>query len=176
MTNGILGRLGVTEGKGVVRVEDRYDTDIDDLWAAVTDPERLARWYGKVEGDLRPGGAFTVYLESADLESNCRVDTCEPPQHLRLTSRESDESAGRGDGPEPFEQTIEATLTADGAQTVLAIEVRGLPLDKIEYYGAGWQVHAENLAAHITNSTPDDLESRWSELVPAYQEQAATIR
>jgi len=40
-----------------VRVEDRYDTDIDDLWSALTDPGRLVRWYGQVEGDLRLGGA-----------------------------------------------------------------------------------------------------------------------
>lgn len=88
----VLGRLGVADGTGVVRVEDRYDTDIDDLWSSITDPERLARWYGKVEGDLRPGGAFTVYLESADLEGIGRVDTCEPPRRLQITTRESDES------------------------------------------------------------------------------------
>jgi hypothetical protein len=52
----ILGSLRSADGKGVVRIEDRYDTDIDDLWSAVTDPGRLARWYGQVEGDLRPGG------------------------------------------------------------------------------------------------------------------------
>jgi hypothetical protein len=32
----ILGSLRSAEGKGVVRIEDRYDTDIDDLWAALT--------------------------------------------------------------------------------------------------------------------------------------------
>jgi hypothetical protein len=34
----ILGSLRSTDGVGVVRIEDRYDTDIDDLWAAITDP------------------------------------------------------------------------------------------------------------------------------------------
>ena len=168
----ILGRLGVADSKGVVRLQDRYDTAIEDLWSAVTDPERLARWYGKVEGDLRLGGSFTVYLESADLEGICRVDVCEPPQRLRYTSRESDESAARGNGPAPFEQTVEATLTADGDQTLLTIEVRGLPVDKLEYFGAGWQVHAENLAAYLGDRVP----SRWEDLVPAYQEQAAALR
>lgn len=170
----ILGRLGLVDGKGLVRVEDRYDTDIDDLWSAVTDPDRLARWYGKVEGDLRLGGSFTVYLESADLEGICRVDVCEPPQRLRYTSRETDESAARGNGPAPFEQTVEATLTPDGAQTVLTIEVRGLPVDKVEYFGAGWQLHAEHLAAYLTGREADD--SSWADLVTAYQEQAAALR
>jgi uncharacterized protein YndB with AHSA1/START domain len=60
----ILGSLRSEDGKGVVRIEDRYDTDIDDLWSAITSPDRLARWIGRVQGDLRPGG-----------ESSC----CPPP-------------------------------------------------------------------------------------------------
>ena len=51
----ILGSLRSADGKGVVRMEDRFDTDIDDLWSALTDPRRLAHWIGEVEGDLRLG-------------------------------------------------------------------------------------------------------------------------
>src|SRR5690348_2430112 len=58
----ILGSLSSVDGRGVVRMEDRYDTDIDDLWSAVTDPRRLARWLGDVEGDLRLGGEFRAHF------------------------------------------------------------------------------------------------------------------
>jgi uncharacterized protein YndB with AHSA1/START domain len=60
----ILGSLCSEDDKGVVRVHHRYDTDIDDLWAAITDPARLAGWYAQVDGrpppwrgnpHLRPG-------------------------------------------------------------------------------------------------------------------------
>jgi hypothetical protein len=34
----ILGSLRSAGGKGVVRIEDRYGTGIDDLWSALTDP------------------------------------------------------------------------------------------------------------------------------------------
>jgi uncharacterized protein YndB with AHSA1/START domain len=47
----ILGSLRSADGAGVVRIEDRYDTDIDDLWSAITEPVRLARWHGQIEGD-----------------------------------------------------------------------------------------------------------------------------
>jgi hypothetical protein len=50
----ILGSLRSANGKGVVRMEDRFGTDTGDLWSALTDPRRLARWIGDVEGDLRP--------------------------------------------------------------------------------------------------------------------------
>ena len=56
--NRIVGTLRIADGKGVVRMEDRLDTDIDDAWSALTDPGRLARWLGEFEGDLRLGGEF----------------------------------------------------------------------------------------------------------------------
>ncbi len=171
----ILGRLRSADGTGIVRIEDRYHTEIDDLWSAVTDPGRLARWYGQVEGDLRPGGDFRLYLESDDWNGTGRVEVCEPPRRLLVTTRESDESWRKGQGAQPFDDAIEATLTADGDQTLLVIEVRGLPLDKIAFYGAGWQIHAEDLATYLAGSERGDTEARWGELVPPYQDLAANI-
>lgn len=171
----VLGSLRSADGTGVVRIEDRYDTDIDDLWSALTDPRRLARWYGEVEGDLRLGGQFNLYLESAGLHGVGRVEVCEPPQRLRVVTRETDESWQQGDGVPPFDQTTEATLTADAGQTILVIEIQGMPLDKIAFYGAGWQIHAENLASYLAGREPGDTDARWDELVPPYQELAATI-
>jgi uncharacterized protein YndB with AHSA1/START domain len=171
--SGILGSLRSADGKGLVRIEDRYDTDIDDLWAAITDPDRLARWYGRVAGDLRPGGEFRLY--TADLDSTGRVEVCEPPRRLVVTTRETDESYRKGQGAEPFDQAAEATLTADGGQTILVIEVRGIPLDKVAFYGAGWQIHAENLAAYLAGRDPEDGQARWTALVPPYQALAASI-
>ena len=54
----LLGTLGTADGKGVVRVEDRFDADIETVWSALTDPPRLASWWGEVEGDLRLGGEY----------------------------------------------------------------------------------------------------------------------
>jgi len=44
----ILGSLRSADGTGVVRMEDRFNTGIDDLWAALTEPDRLVRWYGEI--------------------------------------------------------------------------------------------------------------------------------
>jgi uncharacterized protein YndB with AHSA1/START domain len=173
----VLGSLRSAGGTGVVRIEDRYDTDVDDLWSAVTDPERLLRWWGRVDGDLRPGGEIRLFVEAAGLESTGRVEECEPPQRLRVTSRESDESwAGSSpDAPPPFDSVIEVTLTPDGDRTILVIEISGLPLDKIASYGAGWQMHAENLATYLAGHERGDEEARWARLVPPYQDLAAHL-
>jgi uncharacterized protein YndB with AHSA1/START domain len=172
----ILGSLRSADGKGVVRIEDRYDTDIDDLWSALTDPGRLARWYGEVEGDFHTGGEFRLHLESEGWEGTGRVEACEPPRRLLVRTRETDESWRKGRGAPPFDEAIEATLTADGDQTILVIRVQGMPLATIAAYGAGWQIHAENLAAYLAGRERADSEARWHELVPAYQDLADNVR
>ncbi len=171
----ILGSLRSAGGKGVVCMEDRFDTGIDDLWSALTDPGRLARWYGEVEGDLRPGGQFRLYVKDADSDVTGRVEACDPPRRLRVTTRETDESYRRGQGVPPFDEVIDATLTADGDQTILVIEVRGMPLDAVAFYGVGWQIHAENLAAYLAGRERGDADARWDELLPAYQDLAASV-
>ena len=162
----ILGSLRSADGKGIVRMEDRFDTDIDDLWSALTDPRRLARWIGEVEGDLRLGGEFRARFFASGWEGTGRVEACEPPQRLLLLTKDPDE---------PDEHVIEATLTADGDQTILVIEERGMPLDQLAAYGAGVQVHVEDLAAHLAGRERRDTEARWDELLPAYQALAANV-
>jgi len=163
----ILGSLRSADGKGVVRMEDRFDTDIDDLWSALTDPRRLARWIGEVEGDLRLGGEFHARFTDG-WEGTGRVDACEPARRLLVTMRDADPQPGQ-----PDQTVIEAELAADGSQTVLVVEERGMPLDLLAAYGAGVQIHLENLAAHLAGRERCDAETRWNELIPAYRDLAA---
>ena len=83
----ILGSLRSADGRGVVRMEDRFDTEIDDVWSALTDPSRLARWYGEVEGDLRLGGEYRVRLFASGWEGTGRVEACEPRSGCWCASR-----------------------------------------------------------------------------------------
>jgi uncharacterized protein YndB with AHSA1/START domain len=153
----ILGSLRSVGGKGVVRMEDQFDTNIDDVWSALTDPARLADWLGTIEGDLREGGEFHRFFYSSGAEGPGRIDVCEPPRRLRLIM------AG-----EPDEQVIEVTLTADGDQTLVVLEESGMPVNLLAAYGAGIQVHVEDLAAHIAGRERCDADARWAELQPAY--------
>ena len=163
----ILGSVRSADGKGIVRMEDRFDTDIDDLWSALTDPGRLARWLGDVEGDLRLGGEFRARFFATGWEGTGRVEACEPPQRLQVLTR---------DPEEPDEHVIEATLAADGDQTILVLEERGMPLEQLAAYGAGVQIHVEDLAAYLAGrERDDDVRTRWEELVPAYEDLAADV-
>jgi uncharacterized protein YndB with AHSA1/START domain len=157
--NRIVSTLSVADGKGVVRMEERYDTDIDDLWSALTDPRRLARWLGEFEGDLRLGGEFRARFFDG-WEGTGRVDVCEPPRHLLVMTRHV---------RQVDEHAAEVTLTVDGDHTILVLEERGMPVSLLADYGAGIQVHIEDLAVHIAGQERCDLEARWQELKPSYE-------
>lgn len=165
-SNRIIGSLRSADGKGVVRMEDRFDTGIDDLWSALTDSDRLSRWLGEFEGDLRLGGEFRARFFASGWEGTGRVEECEPPRHLLVLTKDPDE---------PYDLVIEATLTAHGEQTVLILEERGMPLDHLAAYGAGIQVHVEDLAAHIAGRGRCESQTRWTELLPDYQDLAANV-
>ncbi len=161
----ILGSLRSADGKGVVRMQDRFDTGIDDVWSALTDPVRLARWLGEVEGDLRLGGEYRFRFYASGSEGTGRVEACQPPRRLLLAH-------GLG---QQHENVIEVTLAADGDQTILVAEERGMPLNLLAAYGAGVQVHVEDLAAHLAGRERCDADVRWDELQPDYDDLAANV-
>ena len=163
----ILGTLGAAGGRGVVRMEDTFATDVDDLWSAITDPARLARWLGEIEGDLRLGGEFRARYFASGWEGTGRIEVCEPPHRLLLQVQDD---TARGEG------SVEVTLRADGEQTILTWEERGMPVEHLAAYGAGIQIHVEDLADHIAGIERRDAGPRWEELEPAYVPLAADVR
>jgi uncharacterized protein YndB with AHSA1/START domain len=168
----IVGTMRSLDGKrGAVRVEDVYDTDIDDLWEACTNPQRLARWIAEVSGDLRVGGSIHATFTSTWTGPG-RIDVCEKPHHLLLTTEPDTED----------ESQIEAWLTTEGPRTRLVVEERGLPRERLHFYGAGWQAHLEDLARSLAGEAAAGLEpwseqtpeptwrARWAELTPMYEQ------
>lgn len=153
----LLGELREEDGRGVVRVEDVYATSIDDLWSAITEPERLARWIAEVSGDLGVGGEFRASFTSGWTGTGS-VEVCDSPRLLRVRTHQP--------GEEPT--IMEAQLSPEGDGTRLVIEERGLPLAEYADHGAGWQAHAEDLHAHLAGAEPTDWSTRWHELSAAY--------
>src|SRR5215470_20038267 len=144
-------------------MEDLFETGIDDLWRALTDPERLAHWYGEVAGELSAGGEFRVRIALAG-ERTGRVEACEPPQRLLLAMRDPDPQPGQ-----PEQTVIEAQLIAEGAQTRLVWETRGMPVNLLPAYGAGIQIHVEHLADYVSGRDFSVDDARWDELFAAYE-------
>jgi uncharacterized protein YndB with AHSA1/START domain len=57
-----------------------YDTTVEDLWDAITTPERLARWFLPVEGELKLGGRYQLKGNAGGT-----ITRCERPQALDVT-------------------------------------------------------------------------------------------
>jgi uncharacterized protein YndB with AHSA1/START domain len=71
---------GHTGEEVVVLIRRTYDSAITDVWEALTDPDRVKRWFMPLGGELRPGGSF-------QLEGNASGDIveCEPPHRFKVT-------------------------------------------------------------------------------------------
>lgn len=116
---------GVGERVGVV-LRRGYDAPIGDVWDAVTQPDRIKRWFMPISGELRAGGSF-------QLEGNAggEILTCEPPSLLRVTFG----------GPASI---VELRLTPQGdGETLLELE-HTVPIEMAQsgagalWVGPGW--------------------------------------
>jgi uncharacterized protein YndB with AHSA1/START domain len=76
-----VGKRTLEAGEArTVTISQAYDTDLDDLWDACTNRERIPRWFLPVSGDLRLGGHY-------QLEGNAggTVESCDPPKGFTAT-------------------------------------------------------------------------------------------
>ena len=64
----------------VVTVSQSYDTDPADLWDAVTNIERIPRWFLPISGDLKVGGSYQL-----EGHANGTILSCDPPKNFTAT-------------------------------------------------------------------------------------------
>ena len=103
-----------------------YDAPIDDVWDAVTAPDRIKRWFMPISGELRVGGNF-------QLEGNAggEILACEPPHLLRVTFG----------GPTSL---VEVRLTVQGEGGAMLELEHTVPIEMAQsvagalYVGPGW--------------------------------------
>ena len=63
-----------------VTVARSYTAPIDDLWDACTNPERIARWFVPISGELRLGGRYQLQGNAAGT-----IERCDPPNGFDAT-------------------------------------------------------------------------------------------
>jgi uncharacterized protein YndB with AHSA1/START domain len=125
-----------------------YPTDQADLWDAVTNPERIPRWFLPISGDLREAGRY-------QLEGNAGgvVERCKQPESFAVTW----EYGG-------MVSWLEVTLTPDGDGTRLEL-VHEAHVDPDMWrqfgpgaVGVGWDLALLGLGLHIDSGAPVDPE------------------
>jgi uncharacterized protein YndB with AHSA1/START domain len=134
--------LGKTALVGVaVRL---YDTTVEDLWDAITTPERLARWFLPVEGDLKLGGRYQLKGNAGGT-----ITRCDPPEALDVTWEFMGATSW-----------VNLRLTAESKQTRLTLEhvahKDGIGAEHLKKYGPGatgigWDLGLHGLKQHLAN-------------------------
>ena len=137
-----------------VTLRREYPAEVEDVWDALTDPSRLARWFAPVTGDLREGGSFAV---EGNAEGEIRK--CVPPHSLVLTWGGPVSlvrvrlSGAEGSTTLELEHTVPAAFAGSGAGAL--------------YVGPGWDVALVGLSLWLRGELIDD---------PATWEASAQVR
>ena len=144
------GRLGASDAR-TVTLRRTYAAPVAEVWDALTDPERIGRWFLPISGDYRLGGTY-------QFEGNAggRIVACDAPNRLRVTWVFGPE----GEAP-PSE--VEVRLTAAGEDaTVLELEhVAVVPDEMWDQFGpgavgVGWEGGLLGLGLHLSGGSVGD--------------------
>jgi uncharacterized protein YndB with AHSA1/START domain len=157
MNEDLETRRGVVtrEDDGRQRLEFRrsWPDPIDDVWSALTEPGRLARWIGRYDGPRGAGatGRFVMTQEEGDQSGQVvTIVECEPPRRLVVEWEPSDYGHWR----------VELDLWSDDGRTVLRF-VQHFPADTyVTDVAMGWHWYLDKLGAEIGGGTaPTDWDA-----------------
>jgi uncharacterized protein YndB with AHSA1/START domain len=133
--------------------EQTYDATAADVWDALTDPERLPRWFLPVEGDLRVGGRYQLVGNAGG-----SIERCDPPRSLAVTWEYGD-----------LVSWVEVDLAETRGSTTLVLRHIAHPDERWERYGPGavgigWDLSMLGLALHLATGESNDADAfmAWS--------------
>src|SRR5688572_26595425 len=130
-----------------------FDTTIGDVWDAITNAERLPRWFSPVSGDLKLGGRYQI-------EGNAggTITRCEPPRELALTWEFGGDTSW-----------VNVSLREERATTRLELQHIAHPGPHWDQFGpgavgVGWELGLMGLQRHIENpkaEKPPESDPAW---------------
>jgi uncharacterized protein YndB with AHSA1/START domain len=145
MTTTPTGRIEQREGRHVLVQVRTFHAPIEDVWAAVTEPERLARWIGSWTGDPASGAVlFRMLFEGEDHEAETMtIRVCEPPRRLHLTSQAGEDT-----------WLLELDLSHADGVTTLTFAQPGVTAEQVGGVGPGWDYYLDRLVDVETGRDP----------------------
>ncbi|WP_338721675.1 SRPBCC family protein [Devosia sp. XK-2] len=134
------------EGKpGKVIIASRvYDTTPADLWDALTQPDRISRWFAPISGELKLGGRYAVKDNASGT-----ITACEPQKRVELTW----EFGG-------YTSWVNFSISPADGGTLLELEHIAHVSPHWTQFGAGavgvgWELGFLGLAAHLKRPADD---------------------
>ncbi|HEX2300837.1 MAG TPA: SRPBCC domain-containing protein [Pseudonocardiaceae bacterium] len=134
-----------------------YDRSPEEVWAALTEPEPLARWFGTRTGDPATGTVELMPTDEADsTPQTVTVVECDPPIRLVV-------DVPSPDGPWPLSVSIGIR---DGVTTLVFTHRLAEPYDASNI-GPGWHYYLDRLGAVVLDTT---VPGNWDDYYPALQD------
>lgn len=141
-TTTATGRKEARHGRTFLVMTRQFRAPIEDVWAAVTESDRLARWIGTWSGDPADGKVqFQMRYEGDDVPAEeFVIDECDEPRRLAITTTS------------PYEEDqvtwhLELDLAeADGTTTLTFAQSVPEPT-MAENVGPGWDYYLDRMVA-----------------------------
>ena len=154
------GRSVVEDGFPALRFERVLAHRPDDVWAALVQPEAIARWL-QAEASVEPwsGGNFTLVFQGGPHGMNGRITRWEPPSVLEYTWPEAH---ARGDS------RVRWQLQPDGTGCLLILTHVLRPGGDAADFASGWHWHLDALDRALLGEAVSFDEPRWKILRKIY--------
>jgi uncharacterized protein YndB with AHSA1/START domain len=138
------GAIELRDGQHVLVQTREFHAPIEDVWAAVTEPDRLARWIGTWEGDPASGSVQVRMLFEGDHPGETMtIRVCEPPHRLHMTSHFGDQV-----------WLLELDLSHADGVTTLTFAQPGVTAEQVGDVGPGWDYYLDRLVDVETGADP----------------------
>jgi uncharacterized protein YndB with AHSA1/START domain len=134
------GRREDRGDQSLLVLERTFRAPAVDVWAAVTEPERLERWIGTWTGDPASGSVLVrMTAEGEDAPPEVfTIDECDPPRRLVVTSTPPGSDA---------EWHVEVDLSESAGVTTLTFRQSMPDADLATSVGPGWEYYLDRLVA-----------------------------
>lgn len=134
----ITGAPETIDGQLHLVLTRTFTAPIQDVWAAITQSERLGRWFGTWTGDPASGRVEVTwaYEEGAPSEPYV-IDVCEEPTRLRVHNE--------GDDAEQL-WTLDLRLAEEEGVTTLRFLQVLTDTSSVHHVGPGWEYYLDRMA------------------------------
>ncbi len=149
MPNTPAGHVVRDEGEVRLVFDRAYERPVDVVWAALTEPEQVACWFGRWTGDPASGCVELVMTdEGTETPEQLTIRECTPPERLAVTVP----------GPDGA-WSVEVRLVQEGEHTRLRLTHLLVEPYDASGIGPGWHYYLDRLGAVVTGGpVPTDWE------------------